>query len=269
MQMSMMLKADYGQSKKLTKEYNMQITNPRTANTFIFSEKDLPGYGNRRNKDSGRGGAPSDGNKVRKPRARWSEFRQTVPKQTALSGQVCQEINCMPVENTEYQRMMADRAKSDLIPQRKIHFYNDVIKSSTLGSSHGGGARFTSDMSSFISSVEQHNRRKAPPKATRMPQNELLDAIYDCFKEYTYWPLRTLKVRLQQPESYLKETLEMVAIMLRNGPHAMQWQLKPESREGRYDFDTAKDEAAPPNDMDELLDMDDEENIEMEDVQMS
>ena len=28
----------------LPKEYVLEITNPETANTFVFSEKDLPGY---------------------------------------------------------------------------------------------------------------------------------------------------------------------------------------------------------------------------------
>lgn len=110
-----------------------------------------------------------------------------------------------------------------------------------------------------------------------MPQNELLDLIYDCFKEYTYWPLRSLKDRLNQPENYLKETLEMVAAMIRSGPHAMQWQLKPEAREGRYAeaglFDKAKQEAAP--DMGFGMDFEDagvleedDDNVEMEDVPM-
>ena len=69
-------------------------------------------------------------------------------------------------------------------------------------------------------------------KAARIPQNELLDLIYDCFKRYTYWPLKSLKAELNQPEAYLKQTLELVAHLVRQGPHAMTWQLKPESKLG-------------------------------------
>lgn len=32
------------QNLSVPKEYNMQVTNPNTINTFIFTEKDLPGY---------------------------------------------------------------------------------------------------------------------------------------------------------------------------------------------------------------------------------
>ena len=31
----------------MPKEYNLQVTNQDPANTFIFTEKDLPGYGSR------------------------------------------------------------------------------------------------------------------------------------------------------------------------------------------------------------------------------
>jgi transcription initiation factor TFIIF subunit beta len=86
-------------------------------------------------------------------------------------------------------------------------------------------------------------------KAARIPQNELLDMIYDCFKRYNYWPLKSLKAELNQPEAYLKQTLELVAHLVRQGTHAMTWQLKPESRLRAYAdkelYEEVKDEAAP------------------------
>ena len=82
-----------------------------------------------------------------------------------------------------------------------------------------------------------------------MPQNELIDLIYDCFTRYNYWPLKSLKAELNQPEVYLKQTLEMVAQLVRTGPHAMTWQLKPESKINSYtnadSYERAKDENAP------------------------
>lgn len=77
----------------------------------------------------------------------------------------------------------------------------------------------------------------------------MLDQIYDCFKRYNYWPLKSLKAELNQPEAYLKQTLELVAHLVRQGPHAMTWQLKPESKIGAYAdkelFEQVKDEEAP------------------------
>lgn len=105
-----------------------------------------------------------------------------------------------------------------------------------------------------------------------MPQNELLDLIYECFKEYTYWPLKSMVKQLNQPEAYLRQTLEMVAVMIRSGTYATKWQLKPEAREGAYaeagSFNNVKDEVAPETGIDseaEVVD-DDDDNVKMEDV---
>ena len=132
------------------------------------------------------------------------------------------------------------------------------------------------DFKSFVNKAGPLRGKKQMLKAARMPQNELLDLIYDCFKEYTYWPMRSLKERLNQPEAYLKETLELVAMMNKSGTHALQWQLKPEARETRYAdagfFDQVKDEAAPEveNSFDNMDDMDeDDENVDMEDVPLA
>lgn len=81
-----------------------------------------------------------------------------------------------------------------------------------------------------------------------MPQNELIDLIYQCFREYKYWPFKALKVRLRQPESYLKQTLEMVAHLVKSGDFAMTWELKPEARESNYAnamYTQAKEELPP------------------------
>lgn len=42
--MSLMLAPDVAKIHSVPKEYNMQVTNRDPANTFIFTEKDLPGY---------------------------------------------------------------------------------------------------------------------------------------------------------------------------------------------------------------------------------
>jgi transcription initiation factor TFIIF subunit beta len=67
---------------------------------------------------------------------------------------------------------------------------------------------------------------------------------------------------LKQPEAYLKSTLEMVAQLVRSGPQAMTWQLKPEYRLPTYEG--ARDASAPAG-QDDLVDSDDED-MKMEDV---
>lgn len=82
-------------------------------------------------------------------------------------------------------------------------------------------------------------------KAARIPQNELLDLIYDCFKRYNYWSLKALKAELNQPEAYLRSTLEMVAELVKSGRFAMTWTLKPENKIDQYAGGQAMEEQAP------------------------
>lgn len=81
-------------------------------------------------------------------------------------------------------------------------------------------------------------------KAARIPRNELLDKLHDCFKEYKYWPMSALKQRLNQPEHYLKETLSMIAELVRSGPYNATWKLRPENQEPNFEL-LAKAEVAP------------------------
>lgn len=96
-----------------------------------------------------------------------------------------------------------------------------------------------------------------------------MDAIMEAFTEYTYWPFKVLKNRVQQPEAYLREVLEKVAFQAKSGTHISEWQLRPELKEGTYT--QARDAAAPDDSLgmsfDGASEMDqDDDNVDMEDV---
>lgn len=80
-----------------------------------------------------------------------------------------------------------------------------------------------------------------------MPQNELLDVLFGLFRQYQYWPFKVLKAKTQQPEAYLKQTLEMIAHLVKSGDYAMTWELKPEAKQSNYamSYGDAKAELAP------------------------
>lgn len=99
-----------------------------------------------------------------------------------------------------------------------------------------------------------------------MPENELLDKIFECFREYNYWSMKALRARLQQPEAYLRETLEKIAFLAKTGRFATQWSLKPENRPDNYEV-AAGDAIAPGEDTDlGDDDEDDDEDVKFEDV---
>jgi transcription initiation factor TFIIF subunit beta len=47
--------------------------------------------------------------------------------------------------------------------------------------------------------------------------------------------MKAFRQQLQQPEAYLRETLEKVAILHKSGPFSTQWSLKPENRLTNYE----------------------------------
>lgn len=61
-----------------------------------------------------------------------------------------------------------------------------------------------------------------------MPQPELLDLLFGHFDRAPYWSVRALKEHTRQPDAYLRETLQEVATLVRSGPYAGMWTLKPE-----------------------------------------
>jgi transcription initiation factor TFIIF subunit beta len=95
-------------------------------------------------------------------------------------------------------------------------------------------------------------------KAARIPKNELIDLLHQCFDEYAFWPMKALKARTRQPEAYLKETLADIAALVKGGPFASTWK-----RTDVYNRNLANQiiAAAPGGE-----DLDDDADEEMEDV---
>lgn len=60
----------------------------------------------------------------------------------------------------------------------------------------------------------------------RMPRNQLLDMLFNLFRERPRWPIRILRERTQQPEAYLKEVLNEVAFLHRAGENSGMWELR-------------------------------------------
>ncbi|KAL4803015.1 transcription initiation factor IIF, beta subunit-domain-containing protein [Aspergillus unguis] len=217
-----------------------------TQNTHLFTEKDIPGHENRLLNFGETRSALYESMKreaKRKERkGRWEPYvRKTVPKQTALVGHVKEEFNCLPVENEEFRILSEKKALEALKPKRETVFI-EKLPSKLMQQRHA----LPAEQSAFVQTAKPSKLKAQENKTTRMPQNELLDLIYLCFREYRYWPFKTLKARLRQPEAYLKQTLEMIAHLVKSGDFAMTWELKPEARESNYSNTLEpKQEAAP------------------------
>lgn len=71
--------------------------------------------------------------------------------------------------------------------------------------------------------------------------------------------MKVLRQELQQPEAYLRETLDKIAILHKSGPFATNWGLKPENKQENYAAPETLAQAVPgADDMDE-----DDEDVDM------
>lgn len=65
-------------------------------------------------------------------------------------------------------------------------------------------------------------------RLVRLEKTELLDLLFPLFEQAPYWHAKTLGEHTKQPVTYLKEVLAEVAVLVRAGPYAGMWTLKPE-----------------------------------------
>ncbi|KAF1989618.1 hypothetical protein K402DRAFT_349592 [Aulographum hederae CBS 113979] len=209
---------DHPNFQNLDTEYDMQLTQAPLQSTYVFSEKDLPGY---KPNPFGRnqGLRPGDGYRVQKGRSR---VKRSIPKQTALLGYAKQEgtlVSMKTEDGSEIQRIekrLEDKQKH----RPKIKFV-EVEDSRQL---HQNFRRTEQSFSSFVKTSKP--RPKAQDnKASRMDEKDLVQAIVKAFQEYEYWPLQSLKHRLRQPETWLKEVLSKVAVLQAHGQFNNKWRL--------------------------------------------
>lgn len=121
-----------------------------------------------------------------------------------------------------------------------------------------------------LTNVPQKNQpkptkaKKVEMKTIRIPENELMDKIFKCYEKYQYWSLKSLRAQLKQPEAYLRQTLEKIAILNKSGRFANNWSLKPENVSKNVNVGDIAPEEMGEGASD--IEDDDDDEVKMEDV---
>lgn len=198
-------------------------------------------------------------------RDRYIPYVKTIPKKTAIVGTVCHECHVIPsMSDPNYHKIVEQRRQI----VRSVHKPTVTVLDQTPGvTMSNAGMSMRSDNSNFLKVGRE--KAKNNIRAIRMPKKELLDFLFKLFDEYDYWSLKGLKERTKQPEVYLKECLDQVAILVKKGPYALKYTLKTEykrlkeaERAARLG-ELAKDDENPEDDQ---PNPDEDEEVEMEDV---
>lgn len=291
LQVKLLLNNESGEYNQIPQEYDISILNTQVKNSYVFSEENLkkfkqeltevaqlPEQPQLQPTESNKKGAknkPQPGKKpyrffrVQKnrlgadgqPVKKYVPFVKTIPKKTALIGKICHDCQIVPSKSdSKYSQMLLRRQEIQTKPRPKVTLLNDtpgVIQSQTGPSIKGNNT------SAFLRSTLT-KEKKGEGRAVRMSKKDLLDLLFRLFEEYEYWSMKGLKERTRQPESYLKESLDSIANLIKKGPYTSKYNLKPEYRRLR-DADRAARLGLDANAGDEEKD-DEDDDIEMEDV---
>jgi transcription initiation factor TFIIF subunit beta len=194
------------------------VTDTVLGNTYVFTEKDLPGFKGGNYGHYNRGGHGSFGG-VQDPKARIqkrSKYKKAIPKQTALVGHATRQYNANPLDTREYKDFSAQRIKQAI---QGSHTATVITKEIDVDVKNT--TALNNKFKNFIRPLTKPKSQLN--KAARISRNELIDILHGCFDEYEYWPMKALKNKTHQPEQFLKECLAEIAVLVKSGSFASTW----------------------------------------------
>ncbi|KAK0936932.1 hypothetical protein LTR29_011517 [Friedmanniomyces endolithicus] len=246
------------QLQGIGRQYNLTVTTTEYSNVVVFSEKDLPGhkpqpFGRFNRQSNGTNGKPTGissrdrryGNTTTTATSattsKYGRSRTAIPKQTSLAPRIHHEATAHPVIDADYEANFARAWAAHTAPKSHTTYLDSVDRGMHPGlnanlstfSSFGisarpggaaGGGRGAGKRGGHGGRVGAGSRSK--DKNVRIPKADLLDALQGCFRRYRYWPLKALRIELRQPEAWIKEVLEEVAVLVRSGDFAMNYTLR-------------------------------------------
>ncbi|KAF1814047.1 hypothetical protein P152DRAFT_481206 [Eremomyces bilateralis CBS 781.70] len=241
------------------REYDLNVTDANVKNLFVFAEKEMPAFKPNmlgRFKDQKKSiGSQEDSEKGAQ---RMRRGKRIIPKRTTLYAGIRKELSVLPVQNDTFHAL--EKAKFSELLKKEFRF---TTKTSTNDTKMLG----LDNMENLL----KYGARPAKTqdnKAIRMDRSLLLERLGYLFGQYRYWTLRTLKNELQQPEAYLKEVLQGIAVLVKSGPFANHWTLRPEMVETIKwaERGAAAEGAAPGVGTESSAGEEEDEEAEMEDV---
>ncbi|ETI22211.1 hypothetical protein G647_06284 [Cladophialophora carrionii CBS 160.54] len=233
------------------REYNLFAAPPekqrsrRPGQAFVFSERDLAGYKPKSftwdeldeegNPGQGRSNLYERHRREQKKKENKGRFvpysRRPIPKQTAITGTIAREFEAVPVKNDEYFTLESKRAAAML----KVRVQEEALFRTGDDDPEKKSRNIYKSRAEAQAAAKANQARKRAAKenrAARVDKDVLVDKLMALFRQHRIWGLRDLKAKVNQPEAYLRETLEEIAFMWKQGDFNGKWELKDEYKQG-------------------------------------
>ncbi|GAV27858.1 hypothetical protein PMKS-001326 [Pichia membranifaciens] len=262
--------AQYREMRAKDPNYRSKRNESGMGTTYI----EEPEGGDANNKSNKRGGRKNAKFEKYDKFRKFVPYAKTIPKKTEMVGKIVHECQVIPTKllSDNKLRMLEQRRRLNQMVKRKTINY---IKSERVGVMHGRTTPNIQTGSTITLSKELAMKKEAAKqdgRAARMDRDVLMNLLFKLFNQYEYWTMKGLREKTNQPEAYLKECLESIAVMERKGPYALKWTLKDEYKksidvEKKVKNGSAEDEDDEDNNKDNEDNDDDElEDVEMEDI---
>lgn len=281
-------------TRDIPQEYDISMLNTQVKNQYVFSEENLTKFKQEltemadmpeqpqlqpidKKEEEQQQSRPYRFYQVQKtqpeglaagPPKKFIPYVKTIPKKTALTGKICHDCQIIPLKlDRRYGEVLSQRGRIQQEKARpKVTLLDEipgVVQSNAGPSIRGNNSLVFLRTGALAKSAA--GGKYGEGRAIRMPKKDLLDLLFRLFEEYEYWSMKGLKERTRQPESYLKESLELIANLIKKGPYTSKYNLKPEYKRLRDAERAARlglvDEAAKSD-----IEDDDEDEDDMEDV---
>ncbi|KAI1344625.1 transcription initiation factor IIF [Xylariaceae sp. FL0016] len=267
---ALLLNHDNPKHQNIPKEYTLDIKDMALTNTFMFTEQHLPGY---KEKQANNDIPYHLRKRLEKPeekpeeegsnkRRRLPRYRKAIPKKTVLAGRFRHELNCQPVWTEETKHILRMRNEEASKPKTQTRLATSLEEPSNVV--QAGAHVATDKLSSLVKTSQEPKKAKKQKeeKAARLPQSELRDKIFQCYEQFAYWSMKAFRQQLNQPEAWLRENLEELAVLHKSGRFSNHWELKAEYKRAN----AQSIQGAPPSPGPDSEDEGDDDNVEMEDV---
>ena len=193
--------------------------------------------------------------------------RKPVPKQTAIAGIVERDLECVPVKNDEFYILEAQETENMLkIPERPQAIFGKS------GNRQGAYLLNQEEKRKLTKASQAKKQAAKDSRSARVSRSDLIDRLLQCFKKHRIWGLRDLKLEVNQPEAYVRETLQEIAFMWKYGDFNGKWELKGEFKaQDAQLLNPTNSDVAPEADLSEFEgsgkdEDDDDEKISFENV---
>ncbi|KAL1407382.1 hypothetical protein Q8F55_006804 [Vanrija albida] len=187
-------------------EYEVILNSEHPKNTYIFTEKKRTWVA--------QGGGESSSTKRKREKAH--------PR---LLGSLNHEGSVRPIKSAKYLKILEQRRLENEASKRPIVQLNDTkMSQAKLNQLASGFANATSTLGKGM--IEQPQRVAPGERFARLERHELTDRLFALFSDKPYWSLKALKATLQQPDAWLREVLQSVAELIKEGQYANMWELK-------------------------------------------